>query len=145
MSTDTPEIYSTATGAKIDQHKRCGELERENARLREELAIQSNANVGLMEELAEAKRELELSRAVAHLSKLGAEQAEARALANEKDAGRLNAMSEHEWRIGWNREGDLCRVWAEDMEGNRDPVCGWDKFFPDHRAAIDAAIGAKHD
>lgn len=31
-------------------------LERENARLREELAIQSNANVGLMEELAEAKR-----------------------------------------------------------------------------------------
>jgi hypothetical protein len=75
MSTGNPEIYSTTTGAKIDQHKRCGYLERENARLREELAdakeiekmrdeeiasvreVAGNATIRFESELAEAKRE----------------------------------------------------------------------------------------
>lgn len=58
------------------------------------------------------------------------------------DAERLNWMSEHEARIGWNREGDACRVWVRtdnDELAAWLPVCGWNVNFPDHRAAIDAA------
>jgi hypothetical protein len=59
------------------------------------------------------------------------------------DAKRLDWMSSREAWIGWNREGDMCRVWrrGEDEDDFRpEPVCGWSTFFDDHRAAIDAAM-----
>lgn len=57
------------------------------------------------------------------------------------DADRLDWMSTYEARIGWTREGDMCRVWVrEDDTGNFLPVCGWRAAFEDHRSAIDAAI-----
>ncbi len=65
-----------------------------------------------------------------------------------KDAERLDWMSQREARVGWNREGDLCRVWVrnDDEDDMRfDPVCGWDKFFNTHREAIDAAMQAERD
>lgn len=61
--------------------------------------------------------------------------------AAKKDAGRLDWMSEHEARIGWNREGDLCRVWIQNYDdGAWLPVCGWDKLFDTPRQAIDDAM-----
>ena len=70
MSTDTPITDDVLThnvgyaNYQLDMLvNESRKLERENARLREELAVQSNANIGLMEELAEAKRELETIRA----------------------------------------------------------------------------------
>jgi hypothetical protein len=59
------------------------------------------------------------------------------------DAERLDWMSEHEARVCWNREGDLCSVWVrtDDEDDMRfEPVCGWAAKFDNHRAAIDAAI-----
>ncbi len=63
----------------------------------------------------------------------------------EKDAGRFEAMIKHEWRLGWNREGDACRVWhfVDGEPGEYEPVCGWPTHFDDPRAAIDAAMQAK--
>jgi hypothetical protein len=55
-------------------------------------------------------------------------------------------MSQHEARIGWNREGDMCSVWVrveDDVDDMRfTPVCGWAAKFDNHRDAIDAAIKA---
>lgn len=59
------------------------------------------------------------------------------------DAKRIDWMSTYEARIGWNREGDMCRVWVredEDDTGNFVPVCGWKIAFEDPRSAIDAAM-----
>lgn len=60
------------------------------------------------------------------------------------DVARLDAMIKHEWRMGWTREEDFCRVWAviDEEEGTEAPVCGWETFFDDPRNAIDAAIRA---
>lgn len=67
------------------------------------------------------------------------------AQADARDAARLDWMAQHEARIGWNREGDACRVWVRsDDPSDPDPVpvCGWAKTFDNPRAAIDAAIDA---
>jgi hypothetical protein len=61
------------------------------------------------------------------------------------DAARLDWMSTHEARIGWNREGEACRVWvqADEEDDHPTPVCGWERFFNSHREAIDAAMNTK--
>ena len=56
------------------------------------------------------------------------------------DADRLDWMSRNEARIGWNCEGDMCRVWVQGEDGDFVPPCGWRVAFEDHRTAIDAAI-----
>lgn len=59
----------------------------------------------------------------------------------QADATRLDWMSAYEARIGWNREGDMCRVWVrEDDTGDFVPVSGWKIAFEDPRSAIDAAM-----
>lgn len=66
----------------------------------------------------------------------------ARLVGAERDAGRLDWMSEHEVCLRWNHEGDLCRVWVrtDDEDDNEfEPVCGWGRAFNTAREAIDAA------
>jgi len=103
----------------------------------EELAIQSNANVGLMEELAEAKRELDDVKGPQFTKRIDivtktfrdrAEQAEARALAAGKDAGRYI----DKWSHSCNALCMEIDLWIKNC-----PHCG--------KPAPDAAIGAKHD
>ena len=60
----------------------------------------------------------------------------------ERDAGRLDWMSEHEACIRWNREGDLCGVWVrtDDEEYHEfELVCKCGRAFNTAREAIDAA------
>lgn len=62
------------------------------------------------------------------------------------DAVRLDWMSTHEAWIGWNREGDMCRVWVrsdDEDDHTPEPVCGWPKFFDSAREAIDAAMAVR--
>lgn len=56
-----------------------------------------------------------------------------------EDTARLDWMSTNEAHIGWNREGEVCRVWAvQDEEKGAEPLTGWHNSA---RAAIDAARG----
>lgn len=71
----------------------------------------------------------------AELRRLKAENEELR-----KDAERLNFMASRGYYIGWNREGEYCRVFGiEDEEVGFEPLSG-SKYFESARAAIDTAI-----
>jgi len=56
-----------------------------------------------------------------------------------EDAARLDWMASRSAHIGWDRDGDFCRVWAiEDEEIGQAPITGW---HDSARDAIDAARG----
>jgi hypothetical protein len=57
------------------------------------------------------------------------------------NALRLKYMSDHEVRIAWNREGDLCHV-LKRYHGDDKwyPVCGLGIMYDSHTEAVDAAI-----
>ena len=54
-----------------------------------------------------------------------------------EETSRLDWMATNEAHIGWNREGDMCRVWVvQDEEQGAEPLTGW---HGNARAAIDEA------
>lgn len=71
---------------------------------------------------------------------------QARVAELEVDAERLDWLVRYEAWVGWNREGEACRIWklSDGPDDFRpEPVCGWDNFFDTYRAAIDTARKAK--
>ena len=57
------------------------------------------------------------------------------------DTDRLDFLVSREARIGWDREGEKCRLFRYDSSAcNYVPICGWRKWFKSGRAAIDAAL-----
>lgn len=96
---------------------------------------------------AQAKRIAELESSLADREEtvqvlgLKLAQVEAERDALKVDAGRLDYLISTENFIGWNRDGDACRVFTADKpEGDIAPVSGWSKFFDTGREAIDAAM-----
>ncbi|WP_137923910.1 hypothetical protein [Cupriavidus sp. 2SB] len=57
------------------------------------------------------------------------------------DACRLDFMASHEAWIAWSKDGESCRVFHRDEEGDLVPVMGWKcPWFGNAREAIDAAM-----
>lgn len=56
------------------------------------------------------------------------------------DEYRLGYLMESETYVGWNREGEACRVFEYTGEDAWLPVCGWEISFSSGKDAIDAAI-----
>jgi len=56
------------------------------------------------------------------------------------DEYRLGYLMETETYIGWNRDGEACRIFSYQDEDGWLPVCGWDEFFYSGKDAIDAAM-----
>lgn len=64
----------------------------------------------------------------------------------EKDAERLDFMAEHGAWIAWVKDGERCRVFYRDEDGDTVPMMGWNHPNAWHacpREAIDAAIDAR--
>lgn len=62
----------------------------------------------------------------------------------EQDAARLDWMASREAWIAWSKDGEICRVFHRDEEGDAVPIMGWSSpWFDTARAAIDAARGGK--
>jgi Lar family restriction alleviation protein len=67
----------------------------------------------------------------------------AKGRAEALDAARLDYLAENEVWIAWNREGDACRVFVRNEDGEHLPALGWNcKWSGTARDAIDAAIAA---
>lgn len=58
------------------------------------------------------------------------------------DAARLDFMATREAWIAWSKDGESCRVFHRDEDGDTAPMMGWntDAWQPSARAAIDAAM-----
>lgn len=57
------------------------------------------------------------------------------------DTIRLGWMIESGAYVGWNREGEYCRVYVPTYaEEGYQPAEGWDVWYEDARIAIDKAI-----
>lgn len=57
------------------------------------------------------------------------------------DAARLDFMSSHEAWIVWGKDGEVCRVFHRNDNGDSEPIMGWKcPWFDTAREAIDAAI-----
>lgn len=64
--------------------------------------------------------------------------------AMREDAARLEWMASREAWIAWSRDGELCRVFHRDEDGDAVPIMGWNSpWHESARAAIDAARGGK--
>ncbi len=62
----------------------------------------------------------------------------------EQDAARLDWMASREAWIAWSKDGEICRVFHRDEDGDAVPIMGWrSPWFDTARAAIDAARGGK--
>jgi hypothetical protein len=83
----------------------------------------------------------------------GAADAWASALANSgashaanagEDAGRLDFMAEHEAWIAWTKDGESCRVFVRNEDGDTGPLMGWipEAWAHSAREAIDKARAA---
>lgn len=61
-----------------------------------------------------------------------------------KDAARLDFMAEHEAWIGWSKDGESCRVFHRDEDGDVLPMLGWGArhWRNSAREAIDAVIAS---
>lgn len=63
--------------------------------------------------------------------------------AAQEDAKRLDFMSQHEAWIAWTNDGELCRVFHREEDGDSAPLMGWNNanaWQTSARVAIDAAI-----
>jgi hypothetical protein len=61
----------------------------------------------------------------------------------EQDAARVDWMSSHEAWIAWGHDGESCRVFHRDEEGDTKPFLGWKSpWFDNARAALDAAVSS---
>jgi len=61
------------------------------------------------------------------------------------DRERLDFMIQQEAWVGWTKDGESCRVFYLDADGDLAPIMGWGShaWSFDARAAIDKARGAK--
>ena len=64
--------------------------------------------------------------------------------ADKRDAVRLDFMAQNEAWIAWSKDGESCRVFVRNEDGEHLPIMGWvpDAWAHDARVAIDAAIAA---
>lgn len=56
------------------------------------------------------------------------------------DEYRLGYLMESGNYVGWDREGESCRVFSCEDEDGSTPVCGWEAWFNSAKDAIDAAM-----
>jgi hypothetical protein len=63
------------------------------------------------------------------------------------DAARLDFMAQHEAWIAWTKDGESCRVFVRDEDGDTGPLMGWvpEAWGHNAREAIDAAMSASQD
>jgi len=60
-----------------------------------------------------------------------------------EDAARLDFLASHEAWVAWSKDGEVCRIFHRNEEGDIAPIMGWKcPWFDNARAAIDAARAA---
>lgn len=60
---------------------------------------------------------------------------------NNDDSGRLEWMASHEAWVAWSKDGEVCRVFHRNDDGDIQPIMGWKcPWFDCARDAIDAAM-----
>ena len=59
----------------------------------------------------------------------------------QTDAARVDWLAANEAWVAWSRDGEMCRVFHRDEDGDTKPIMGWKcPWFSTAREAIDAAM-----